>query len=200
MEIGYIKIDGKTNSNRRKDLVNNFQNNTNCLVAILSITAANAGITLTAAQLVVFAELFWNPGILCQAEDRVHRIGQDSNVVIQYLVAKQTADDHLWSLIQRKINILCQAGFNQNILMDEAEVTNQVLQENDQLKIDFFMEKTPEKNLKSDDKMDISDEINEDKSLKNNEQKREEETPIKDIKELLNVDEEDLQNCDWNFS
>ncbi|KAF7400984.1 hypothetical protein HZH66_006168 [Vespula vulgaris] len=200
MEIGYIKIDGKTNSNRRKDLVNNFQNNTNCLVAVLSITAANAGITLTAAQLVVFAELFWNPGILCQAEDRVHRIGQNSNVVIQYLVAKQTADDHLWSLIQKKINILCQAGFNQNIFMDEAEVINQVLQENDQLKIDFFMEKTPEKNLKSDDKMDISDEINEDKSLKNNEQKREEETPIKDIKELLNVDEEDLQNCDWSFS
>ncbi|KAL2727451.1 SWI/SNF-related matrix-associated actin-dependent regulator of chromatin subfamily A-like protein 1 [Vespula maculifrons] len=200
MEIGYIKIDGKTNSNRRKDLVNNFQNNTNCLVAVLSITAANAGITLTAAQLVVFAELFWNPGILCQAEDRVHRIGQNSNVVIQYLVAKQTADDHLWSLIQKKINILCQAGFNQNIFMDEAEVTNQVLQENDQLKIDFFMEKTPEKNLESDDKMDISDEINEDKSLKNNEQKREEETPIKDIKELLNVDEEDLQNCDWSFS
>ncbi|XP_047352619.1 SWI/SNF-related matrix-associated actin-dependent regulator of chromatin subfamily A-like protein 1 isoform X1 [Vespa velutina] len=197
MEIEYIRIDGRTSSNRRKDLINNFQDNTNCLAAILSITAANAGITLTAAQLVVFAELFWNPGILCQAEDRVHRIGQDSNVVIQYLVAKQTADDHLWSLIQRKINILCKVGLNQNILMDEAEVTNQVLKQNDQLKIDFFMEKTPKKSLKSDDKMDISDEINNDTSLENNEEK--EEISIKDIKELLNLGEEDLQNCDWNF-
>ncbi|XP_047352620.1 SWI/SNF-related matrix-associated actin-dependent regulator of chromatin subfamily A-like protein 1 isoform X2 [Vespa velutina] len=62
MEIEYIRIDGRTSSNRRKDLINNFQDNTNCLAAILSITAANAGITLTAAQLVVFAELFWNPG------------------------------------------------------------------------------------------------------------------------------------------
>lgn len=76
--------------------------------------------------------------------------------------------------------------------MDEVEVTNQVLKQNDQLKIDFFLENTPKKNLKSDDKMDISDEINNDKSLENNEQKEE-------IKELLNLDEEDLQNCDWNF-
>lgn len=107
-------------------------------------------------------------------------------------MARQTADDYLWSLIKRKINILCEIGLDQNILMDEVEVTNQVLKQNDQLKIDFFLENTPKKNLKSDDKMDISDEINNDKSLENNEQKEE-------IKELLNLDEEDLQNCDWNF-
>ncbi len=60
----YIKIDGKTQSKVRQDLVNKFQTTDSCQIALLSITAANSGITLTAAKLVVFAELFWNPGIL----------------------------------------------------------------------------------------------------------------------------------------
>ena len=58
-----------------------FQTDDNCKVALLSITAANTGITLTAAHLVVFSELFWNPGELTQAEDRAHRIGQTDRYV-----------------------------------------------------------------------------------------------------------------------
>ena len=59
-----------------------FQTDDNCKVALLSITAANTGITLTAAHLVVFSELFWNPGELTQAEDRAHRIGQTDRYVL----------------------------------------------------------------------------------------------------------------------
>ena len=84
----------------RKHLCDAFQCDDNVRVALLSITAANAGLTLTAAQLVVFAELFWNPGILTQAEDRAHRIGQTDSVTVRYLVAKCTADDELWPMIQ----------------------------------------------------------------------------------------------------
>ena len=59
----FIKIDGRTNAEHRKYQIDEFQNCNDCIAAILSITAANAGITLTAAKLVVFAELFWNPGV-----------------------------------------------------------------------------------------------------------------------------------------
>lgn len=59
----FIRIDGNTSSNQRKTFVDNFQLDDSCECAILSITAANAGITLTAAKLVVFAELYWNPSV-----------------------------------------------------------------------------------------------------------------------------------------
>ena len=60
---GYIRIDGRTNSEQRNYFCKKFQHNDNITVAILSITAANAGLNLSAATLVVFAELFWNPGV-----------------------------------------------------------------------------------------------------------------------------------------
>ncbi|PIO58140.1 hypothetical protein TELCIR_20430, partial [Teladorsagia circumcincta] len=77
-------------------------------VAILSMTAAGVGITLTAASVVIFAELHWNPGTLLQAEDRAHRVGQKDSVFVQYLVARNTADDVIWPLIQQKLDVLGQ--------------------------------------------------------------------------------------------
>ncbi|KAG9477570.1 hypothetical protein GDO78_002780 [Eleutherodactylus coqui] len=94
--VAFIRIDGATSSADRQALCQKFQFSDKTCVAVLSITAANMGLTLSSADLVVFAELFWNPGVLIQAEDRVHRIGQTSSVNIHYLVAKGTADDYLW--------------------------------------------------------------------------------------------------------
>ncbi|EPZ31538.1 P-loop containing nucleoside triphosphate hydrolase domain-containing protein [Rozella allomycis CSF55] len=65
-------------------------------VALLSITAASVGLTLTSATTVVFAELYWNPGVLVQAEDRARRIGQKDSVNVHYLLAKGTLDDIFW--------------------------------------------------------------------------------------------------------
>ena len=58
-KVKYIKIDGTTSSIARKTQCDEFQTCDQIRVAVLSITAASTGITLTSAQLVVFAELFW---------------------------------------------------------------------------------------------------------------------------------------------
>ena len=122
----------------RKHLCDAFQCDDNVRVALLSITAANAGLTLTAAQLVVFAELFWNPGILTQAEDRAHRIGQTDSVTVRYLVAKCTADDELWPMIQRKLEVLNKAGLSKDNFMD-SENHSTCQQNTDSNKItDYF--------------------------------------------------------------
>ena len=70
----------------RKKHVRSFQDNFHIRAAVLSIMAANVGITLTAASTVVFAEMHWTPSQLVQAEDRAHRIGQRSCVNVHYLI------------------------------------------------------------------------------------------------------------------
>ncbi|KAF5287505.1 hypothetical protein FQA39_LY04133 [Lamprigera yunnana] len=125
-KVEYIRIDGNTNSVQRKNFIDKFQFNDNFVCAILSITAANAGITLTAAKLVIFAELHWNPSILSQAESRAHRMGQDEKVVVKYLIAPGTADDSIWPLLQNKQKILKEIGLLKESF-DNVDVINQNL-------------------------------------------------------------------------
>uniref|UniRef100_A0A3Q3G0C0 Zinc finger, RAN-binding domain containing 3 n=1 Tax=Kryptolebias marmoratus TaxID=37003 RepID=A0A3Q3G0C0_KRYMA len=101
-KAGYIRIDGSVPSSERNQLVHKFQNDPETRVAILSIQAAGQGLTLTAASHVVFAELYWNPGHIKQAEDRAHRIGQTTSVNVHYLIAKGTFDAVMWSMLNRK--------------------------------------------------------------------------------------------------
>lgn len=60
----YIRIDGQIGMERRHEAVVKFQSDPKCLAAILSLTSSSQGITLTAANTVVFAELAWTPGLM----------------------------------------------------------------------------------------------------------------------------------------
>ncbi|OUM66866.1 hypothetical protein PIROE2DRAFT_59124 [Piromyces sp. E2] len=102
----FIRIDGETKQNIRQELCEKFQNNDNIRIAVLAITAAGVGLTLNKADLVIFAELFWNPAQLLQGEDRAHRIGRVGSVDIKYLIANGTIDDMQWPLIQKKLDII----------------------------------------------------------------------------------------------
>lgn len=130
--VHYICIVGSTPSNTRADLVDKFQHSDTCRCAVLSITAANSGITLTAANLVLFAELHWNPGILTQAESRAHRIGQQGSVCVRYLLARRTADDYMWPMLQDKLNVLNDVGLSgdtfEDTTMKHQESKNNITQ------------------------------------------------------------------------
>lgn len=133
--IRSIRIDGKTPPANRQDLCSAFQGEPSLRVALLSVTAASTGLTLTAATTVIFAELFWNPGVLVQAEDRAHRIGQSDSVNVHYLLAKGTTDDSIWPLILRKLTLLESVGLGKN---DFAAINKQ---EHDpaQMRLDRFL-------------------------------------------------------------
>lgn len=118
-----IRIDGSTSLARRRTAVEAFQSNSGVRVAILSIRACSTGLTLTAATTTVFAELFWNPGTLLQAEDRIHRIGQTAEVDIHYLLAKNTVDERVWPHILKKMTVLESLGIgNEDFEYDKVEV------------------------------------------------------------------------------
>ncbi|KYQ94406.1 SNF2-related domain-containing protein [Tieghemostelium lacteum] len=124
-KVQFIRIDGKTRTHSRNEFVKMFQDDENVKVALLSITAAGTGLTLTAANLVIFAELFWTPGMLFQAEDRAHRIGQVSSVLIQYLVGIDTVDEVIWDMIENKKNLLGQVidgESNQTLNAEDSDI------------------------------------------------------------------------------
>lgn len=118
-KVKYIRIDGSTTQDQRYNGVQAFQSMQDCKVAILGILAAGQGITLTAASTVVMAEMSWTPGIMIQAEDRAHRIGQEKSVNIHYLFGPGTLDEYIWPKIQNKLSIITGAlDDNKNIALE----------------------------------------------------------------------------------
>ncbi|UKK03009.2 hypothetical protein MACK_003111 [Theileria orientalis] len=76
-------------------------------VALLSLTTCGVGLNLTSSSTVIFAELYWVPGVLQQAEDRVHRIGTKfSTININYLIAQNSIDELMWKVINKKYKAL----------------------------------------------------------------------------------------------
>jgi len=101
-KVRFIRIDGATLAKKREILVEEFRNTDAIQVALLSITACGQGLNLQSCSTVVFAELHWTPGMLVQAEDRVHRMGQKRAVNIHYLIARNTLDDSMYQMLERK--------------------------------------------------------------------------------------------------
>ena len=106
---GWGVITGETSQNTRQQLVETFQAGQLIGLAI-SIKAAGIGITLTAADTMIFADLDWVPGNNKQAEDRIHRIGQtSSNAHYRILTTNHPLDLHVTALLLAKQQIVSSA-------------------------------------------------------------------------------------------
>ena len=127
-----VKLYGGMSEIDKSNNVDRFQNDPSCMVFIGSISAAGVGITLTAAQKMVFAELDWTPANMLQAEDRIHRIGQSGNALIQQLVFDGSLDAKMAETLVRKMGIIERALDKMDI--DEPvelfeEIEDEVLQD-----------------------------------------------------------------------
>jgi len=108
-EFGVVRLQGGDSEAAKQDAVDRFQNDPSVRIFLGSIRAAGVGITLTAASLLLFVELDWVPGIMTQAEDRIHRIGTAGSVLIQHLVYADSIDARMAEAIVDKQAIIEQA-------------------------------------------------------------------------------------------
>jgi len=100
-----VSVRGDDDRDSRQRAVDAFQNDPKVLVIICSIKAAGVGITLTASSRLVFLELPWHPADTDQCEDRIHRIGQKNAAQISYFLGKDTIDEDIYKIIEKKRGI-----------------------------------------------------------------------------------------------
>ncbi|MCC5919118.1 MAG: DEAD/DEAH box helicase [Cyclobacteriaceae bacterium] len=99
-KIAYRYLDGKT-TNRQKE-VDAFQNDDQYQVFLISLTAGGTGLNLTKAEYVFILDPWWNPAIEAQAIDRAHRIGQTNKVFAYKFITKDTVEEKILDLQERK--------------------------------------------------------------------------------------------------
>ncbi|KAK6232015.1 hypothetical protein SCA6_002088 [Theobroma cacao] len=119
-----LRLDGSMNAKRRAQVIENFQvpEADGPTVLLASLKASGAGINLTAASRVYLLEPWWNPAVEEQAMDRVHRIGQKEDVTIVRLIARNSIEERVLELQERKKK-LAKEAFRRKGPKDREEVT-----------------------------------------------------------------------------
>lgn len=102
--IGFAGIRGSTQN--RKVQLDRFKDDPKCEVFVASLQAAGVGIDLVAASVVIHYDRWWNPAKENQATDRVHRIGQSRGVQVFKMVTKDTIEEHIHRMIEKKMGLM----------------------------------------------------------------------------------------------
>jgi len=98
--IAFTRLDGSTRD--RAAVVEAFQAEAGPPVMLVSLKAGGTGLNLTAADHVFLLDPWWNPAVEDQAADRAHRIGQERPVMVYRLVAKDTVEERILALQEKK--------------------------------------------------------------------------------------------------
>jgi len=116
---------GGCTQTQRSEMIQDFQENPDCKVLILSLKAGGTGLNLVAASQVIHYDLWWNPAIEAQATDRAFRIGQKRNVQVHRFITKGTFEEKINSLLETKkaiANLTVNAGETWLADMDDKQL------------------------------------------------------------------------------
>ena len=116
---------GGCTQTQRSEMIQDFQENPDCKVLILSLKAGGTGLNLVAASQVIHYDLWWNPAIEAQATDRAFRIGQKRNVQVHRFITKGTFEEKINALLETKkaiANMTVNAGETWLADMDDKQL------------------------------------------------------------------------------
>ena len=102
MGIKHFILDGQTKAKVRMDMVEEFNNNEDYKIFIISLKAGGTGLNLTGADMVIHLDPWWNSSAESQATDRTYRIGQTKNVTVIKLICKDTIEEKVIHLQKLK--------------------------------------------------------------------------------------------------
>lgn len=122
--IKYVYLDGQTP--KRQSRVDLFQNDPSIPFFLISLKAGGVGLNLTAADYVIHLDPWWNPAVEMQASDRAHRIGQDKPVFVYKIIARDTVEEKILQLQERKRALVksiitSEAGFFKSLSKDDVK-------------------------------------------------------------------------------
>ena len=121
--INYLKLTGKTSVKDRFELIEQFNNDDNVKVFLISLKAGGTGINLTSADMVIHYDPWWNLSVENQATDRTHRIGQTKKVQVYKLITKNSIEEKIYDLQQRKKELI------DNMLSTDTKFINKLSKE-----------------------------------------------------------------------
>ena len=124
--VKYEYFDGSTTAPDRQKAIDGFQNDDTCRVFLISLKAGGVGLNLTAADYVYIVDPWWNPAVEQQAIDRTHRIGQTKNIFAYRMICKDTVEDKILSLQEKKRALAADlitddSGFVKNLTREDLE-------------------------------------------------------------------------------
>jgi SWI/SNF-related matrix-associated actin-dependent regulator 1 of chromatin subfamily A len=101
-----VSLTGGDTTDARQESVDRFQNDPSVKVFIANIKAGGVGINLTAASIVIFADMDWSPAINEQCEDRAHRIGQNGTLSVYYYVIEDSIEEDIMDVLRGKKEVI----------------------------------------------------------------------------------------------
>ena len=105
-DIKYFKLTGQTKVSERIELVDEFNENNDIKVFLISLKAGGTGLNLIGADMVIHYDPWWNISAENQATDRTYRIGQKRNVQVYKLITKNSIEEKIYELQQKKAKLV----------------------------------------------------------------------------------------------